>query len=444
MASTHRIRPPASASTEQASPVPQASRARTEQERLTYLREVCELLWPPPVSITADHDAAGWAYPIDAGAPDRPEAAHAATSEFLLLPGFRTPRLLVPAVPDAAAAAVRRYGPPGSRLTRLGLKALSAGLTSGFGATVLGRRIRMHVPAGTGTIESYLSEALSLDIRVSIYLGSARANRKPVLQLLTTAGETIGFAKIGINPLTRSLVRAERNSLRLLAVAGVTEFTVPEVLHYDSWNGLEILVLGALPVWLPRRRLSPEQFAAAVCAVSRVDGVSSGPLLGSSYLQHLRDRLAIADEGADHTALTKVLDAAEAQAGDTLLTYGAWHGDLTRWNMASTDQGLLVWDWERFTTGVPVGFDALHHWLQTEVGPRSREPMSAAADCLEQSAQLLSPFAIAPAQARLTATLYLADLAIRYLVDRQAEAGARRGAPGDWLIPAITDELTRL
>jgi hypothetical protein len=40
--------------------------------------------------------------------------------------------------------------------------------------------------------------------------------------------------------------------------------------------------------------------------------------------------------------------------------------------------------------------------------------------------------------------LYLADLATRYLVDRQAEAGSPLGAPGKWLLPAITGEVARL
>jgi hypothetical protein len=112
--------------------------------------------------------------------------------------------------------------------------------------------------------------------------------------------------------------------------------------------------------------------------------------------------------------------------------------------MASTIGGLLVWDWERFASGVPLGFDALHYWLQSEVVPQHHDPLAAATDCLEQAAALLAPFGIAPAQARLTAALYLADVATRYLVDRQAAAGAPLGAPGTWLIPALVTEVDRL
>jgi hypothetical protein len=44
----------------------------------------------------------------------------------------------------------------------------------------------------------------------------------------------------------------------------------------------------------------------------------------------------------------------------------------------------------------------------------------------------------------VVALLYLAELSTRYLADRQAEAGARLGRPGTWLIPAIKETMTRL
>lgn len=126
------------------------------------------------------------------------------------------------------------------------------------------------------------------------------------------------------------------------------------------------------------------------------------------------------------------------------LAFGAWHGDWTPWNMASTGQGLLVWDWERFTRDVPVGFDALHYWLQTEVVPARGEPRAAAAGCIDRAPELLAPFGTGQAEARLTAILYLADLATRYLTDRQDKAGAKLGQAGAWLIPAITGAAAQL
>ena len=419
-------------------------RLADDWERLAYLREVCELLWPPTAEMTLYGGAHGW--PQITGAV-RPRtlggSLRAEGRDFVLIPGVRHPRLLVPAVPRAAAAALRQYGQPRSWAARMGVAAFALGLASGLGGTLLGVRVRVTAPPEAESIESYLKSVLSPDIRVSIRLGPARANRKPVLQLHTTSGESAGFVKIGFNDLTRELVRAEAVSLAWLETAGLNGIWVPRVLHQGQWHGMDVLVLSALPVWGRRRALPAAQLSAAMDTVARVGGLQEGALASDAYLQQLRERMAAADPGAERAALLEARDTIAATGLCTGLTFGAWHGDWSPWNMASTTGGLLVWDWERFVSGVPLGFDALHHWLQSEVGPRHRDPLAAATDCFEHAAALLAPFGIDPALARLTAALYVADVATRYLVDRQAAAGAPLGAPGTWLIPALVAELAR-
>ena len=419
-------------------------RLADDWERLTYLREVCELLWPPTAEMTLYGGAHGW--PQITGAV-RPRAfggdLRAEGRDFVLIPGVRHPRLLVPAVPRAAAAALRQYGQPRSWAARMGVAAFALGLATGLGGTLLGVRVRVTAPPEAESIESYLKSVLSPDIRVSIRLGPARANRKPVLQLHTTSGESAGFVKIGFNDLTRELVRAEAVSLAWLETAGLNGIWVPRVLHQGQWHGMDVLVLSALPVWGRRRALPAAQLSAAMDTVARVGGLQEGALASDAYLRQLRERMAAADPGAERAALIETLDTISATGLCTGLTFGAWHGDWSPWNMASTTGGLLVWDWERFVSGVPLGFDALHYWLQSEVGPRHHDPLAAATDCFEHAAALLAPFGIDPALARLTAALYVADVATRYLVDRQAAAGAPLGAPGTWLIPALVAEVAR-
>jgi hypothetical protein len=323
----------------------------------------------------------------------------------------------------------------------MSLAAFALGLASGLGGTLLGVRVRVTAPPEAESIESYLKSVISPDIRVSIRLQPARANRKPVLHLHTTSGQPAGFVKIGVNALTRDLVRAESESLRFLERTGLDGISVPRVLHHDQWHGMDVLVLSTLPIWQRRRPLSEAELAAAMDAVARVGGVQQGALASEAYLRQLKDRLAAADAGPERSALIGALNELSASGLAAGLAFGSWHGDWSPWNMASTTSGLLVWDWERFASGVPCGFDALHYWLQSEVGPQHREPLAAATDCLAHAAELLAPFGIDPAQARLTAALYLADVATRYLVDRQAQAGAPLGAPGTWLIPALVSEI---
>jgi hypothetical protein len=395
-------------------------------DRAAYLAEVCGLLWPGPARVSVSGNERG------------------ATGEFIVLPAMRRPRLVVPAGRRAAAAAVRRYGEPGSARAWLAVRALSLGLASGAGGVVLRDRLRVHVPAGAPTIETYLRDQLGRDVSVSMHLGAARANRKPVLQLLTGGGETAGFAKIGVNPLTSRLVQAERDALNQLNSADVSRLAVPRVLHFGTWRGLTVLVLSPLPVWQRRAPLPSGRLGQAMREVAGVSGISREPLRGGAYWQSLDARIAAADDTQDRHALREALDVVHGKAGDAVLSFGAWHGDWTPWNMASTRGGLLVWDWERFTAGVPLGFDVLHHWLQVQVISRRRDPRLAAADCVERAPALLAPLEIGSGEARLTALMYVADLAARYLADRQAEAGARLGVPGNWLIPALAERSARL
>ncbi len=404
--------------------------------RLQYLAAVCELLWPPPATIILGRGPSGR---LRARAQ-----ADGRDTHFLLLLGQRRPRLLVPASGAASAAAVRGYSEPGSAPARIGTRVLSVALRSGIGRAAARSRLRMHAPPGADTIDSYLRAALGRDVLLSLHLSPARANRKPVLQLLTPAGQQVGYAKIGTNPLTRALVEAERDALSQVGSAAPAGLTAPGVLHYGQWRKMNVLVLSPLPLGLPRRPVQAAQLAAAMRAVAGVGGLHREPLAAGGYRRRLDDRLAACDATAERDRLRQALGSLTARAGGVSLQLGSWHGDWTPWNMASTSQGLLVWDWERFTGGTPVGFDALHYGLQRDIVPGSREPRAAAAGCIAGAPQTLAAFGIDAPAARITAVLYLADLATRYLADRQAQAGAMFGAAGSWLIPAITDEIDRL
>ena len=426
-----------------------AGEATARPDWLACLHEMCDLLWPPPTVVTLDNKRP--AQMGLAGSRRRAGSGPAAppgSREFALIAGIHRPPLMVPAERRLAAAAVRQHSRPRSAAARVGVRALCLGLGAGMGGSALRwalrGRVQVATPAGADAIDEHLTAVLSRDLAVSMYLGPARANRKPVLQLLAPAGEPAGFVKIGVNPLTRSLVRAEHDALTQLGQAQLAEVTVPQVLHYDTWRGLEVLVLSALPAWLPPHRLRPPRLVAAMTELAGVAGLRQAPLASSGYLYRLRARLAATDHTPERTALTQALGVITARDGQQALTLGAWHGDWSPWNMASTSEGLLVWDWERFATGVPLGFDALHHQLQAEVAGTRSDPQAAALRCLERAPRNLAPFGLSPAQARLTAVLYLTELATRYLADRQAQAGAPLGAPRTWLIPAISQATARM
>jgi hypothetical protein len=302
--------------------------------------------------------------------------------------------------------------------------------------------VRVLGPTGElPSIETHLAEVLGTDVLVSLYLGAPRANRKPVLQVLDRSGRTTAWVKVGIDPLTSGLVRDEASALAALGDAGLRRATVPRVLHSGGWNGLELLVQSPLPVDPRRARPDWAQVVAAQQEVAAIGARDAVPLAASPYWTSLVERVGRLPAGRAADDLAGLTDRVAEAYGDVPVALGAWHGDWTPWNTAADGDALLVWDWERFGAGVPAGYDALHWNLQSDLVNAMADPAASAARCLETAPRVLADFGHDEAQARATALGYLTELATRYVTDRQAEAGARLGDVGAWLLPAVDDAL---
>jgi hypothetical protein len=301
----------------------------------------------------------------------------------------------------------------------------------------------VELPASdqVASIERYLRAEVDPDLCIGMYLGAPRANRKPVFQLLTRSGDQIGIAKIAMSPLSRRLVEAEYETLVMLGRADLQSVRAPEVLHYGSWRGMPVLVQRPLPIHARRVALSPSRLRTAMWDVAMVgypEPTWSGVV---DVVGAIAARLDEAPDSGARTELCALLEALARSWGQMPLRVGRWHGDWTPWNMASTRNGVLVWDWERSAAGVPVGFDAMHHWLQSRVVHRRGEPRRVARECLVEAPGIMNGFVADPAGAQVTALLYLAQLAARSLADGQARSGARLGDPGWWLLPAIREHV---
>lgn len=402
------------------------SAAADAAQRAAYLTELTTLLWPEPAR----------------AAVGRGSGLGPATYEYLVLPGARQPRLVLPRRPRrAAAAAVLGFNSDRSRRARIRSRALRAALLSGLGPLALRDRVRVH-GNGADTIETHLSAVLDRDIVIGFGVTPARANRKPVLQLLTPAGETVGFAKLGTDELTRALVRSEAGALRTLSRFPRAVTAVPRVLYEGTWREIAVLVQEPLPVWRPRGDASWPRVTAAMNEIARLAGVRVERAAASPYWTGIADTIARLDRAsADAAALARLFDRLTAY-GDTELAFGSWHGDWTRWNMAALPDTVLVWDWERFATGVPVGFDAIHYRLQDAIAGRGEPPRRALRACLATVDELLTPFGVGAGG--LVAALYCVEIGARYLRDGQAEAGAPLGRLDHWLLPELGDHLARL
>ena len=328
------------------------------QTTLDALLDTTRLLWPAPARSTADGTVP----------PD-----HRTVRQFLLLPSRRQPRVALPAATAAVAAeALRRYSQGLPFAERMGRTAVSGlvRLPGVNGALTRLARDRLSVTAPTGSpiesLERHLGELLDHEVVVGVTIGPPRANRKPVLHVITPGGQTLAWAKVGTSDATRSLVRGEAEALARFWSAGPPgdQLRVPHVLHHGQWRGLELLVLEPMRPrsarW--RRRAVPTvamgQLAAHLGTSRCAFADSPAWALSQATSGELGDR-------GQAARFERIVTRVAGRYGTTELAIGAWHGDWTPWNMAWDGSQVLLWDFERFAAGVPLGFDLAHYRLQS-------------------------------------------------------------------------------
>jgi hypothetical protein len=303
--------------------------------------------------------------------------------------------------------------------------------------------------APTG-VSTYLSGALGRDLEVCLYIGPPRAVQKPIVQLISREGETVAFAKVGTTSLTRALVKAEGAALERLAQAGLSAVEIPRVLHRGCWEGHDVLVVAAV-TGTPRGRLDRRRLIAAEAELAAVGGAVRQVLWRSAYWTRLADRLVALPDSALAKGVLDAWQRLDGVARRVVVAFGSWHGDWTPWNMTTTADGIVAWDWEQFGSGVPVGFDTVHFAVQRGVVFDGAEPHDAFIGVMSQAVDLFAGLPVAPGSARLVVLLYLMEIAVRYLHDGEVELDATRmGRLYGWLLPtlellllAVEAELTR-
>jgi hypothetical protein len=395
----------------------------------------------------ADETRAAWIAAVEELWPDArveavgPGLSQDARRELAFLPDAEHPRLLVPAgLPRATASALRRYSHD------LGIRQrASRGLTAAAVRTGLPERTlrdRLRVTGGGPSIEDRLAELLGREVVVSVGLGSARANRKPILHVLSPRGEPVAFVKVGDTGTARGLLAGEAAALGYLNAhrLGPGRLHVPELLHHGTWHGLGLLVLEPLPTsalgWRPRGQAP----VAEMRTLFEVGGVERTPLRDSGFWDETAASPAQIHDERQRAAFGDVVEGIGKAHGDLVLDFGAWHGDWTPWNMAWHRGVLRLWDWERFARGVPNGFDLLHYRLQEAMRTASGPPYAAWPD---GAAAALGPLGLEGAAAEATVRLYLLELCRRYLLAAQEPIGGPLRADTERLLALLHTDLGR-
>jgi hypothetical protein len=360
-------------------------------------------------------------------------SSDASMSRFLLLPGPEEPRLVLPSRPHRAAGVILRALRDRTSLTaRLRTEALRVALASGARATPLPEPEILHhvvelLPAGNYVF--------------GVHLGPPRANRKPVIALATTDGLLTAFAKCGVDELSDRLVRCEIEALA--ALVGLRSIRVPRLIGSGVYSDHPYVVQAPVPTGGGGRL----DVAAVVAAQVEVASVGRESVAVDEVLDGMANQWRGRTGATSSDARREFAVVAEnwvQAARQTAVPWGSWHGDWRGTNMATHGGICSVWDWERFATGVPAGYDALHLFLTSQV-PETQDLRSLARGLYGAAPRLLRPFGVEGGrEVELVTTGYLLELAGRYLDDDQMAAGARLGAVGEWLLPTLSERTAHL
>jgi hypothetical protein len=353
-------------------------------------------------------------------------------TRMLALPSTSSPRMMVPiGPPRVSAAAVRGLASARSPRARMRRDLTSLALRLGVGGALVGR---MGVDVAANGIGEHLSEILGTHVHVAMSVGSPRANRKPVLILLRSNGEVAGYVKVGVDALTRDLVTTEANALRRLARWNMPRFTVPTLVHAGSWRTVHIVVQSPLDTG----NAGLADTVDVIPAISSLSGNERHSSAVGSMPAWVRTQRVLAElPGHRAEGLRARAEQLAAVAGNLLIEVGAWHGDFSPWNTAVRKGEVLAWDWERFAVGAPIGWDALHWFVQSAINRSKQSYVDAAHRMVSRAATLLASFGVPPTSATVIACTYLVEVGTRYLYDRQDQAGTAVGLIENWLLPAL-------
>lgn len=283
---------------------------------------------------------------------------HATTSteRYIAMPRPSDPRVVVDrASPIAVREAVERF--VSSRTANARVRSMagrsSALLTKSKGSWAV------SPSRASDTLRTHLCDVLGTEVWLSVAVGPPRPNRKPVIRCYTDA-ELVAVAKLGPDPHTAEMVRNESCWLRALTEDPLVGVRTPTLVHEGTFGDSALLVMAAMDL---DSDLGLD-FADVPLTVVEEFTDRHRDTVGlheSSWWLELPGRL-------DRPELSAIAEQVRRVEGNPLfaeLTTSAWHGDWSPWNMGTAPNGeLFVWDWERTTVGVPVGFDLVHLHFQ--------------------------------------------------------------------------------
>ncbi|MGI9609378.1 MAG: hypothetical protein ACR2NL_03690, partial [Acidimicrobiia bacterium] len=346
------------------------------------------------------------------------------TRPYALLGDPSEAQLLVPVDSWAAASkTVARRTNAMDTVERVRRAAAGLAIRTGLASRRLSPTIYVAGRSSDGsTLHEYLADVLGRpSVSLSVAFGPPRPNQKPIVTVMDEAAEIVAYAKLGWNSATRDLVVHEANFLTEAADSPMDGISIPRPLHLGQWRDVAVSVAASVEsarfsAW---RAPLAEDFAA-------VANLACQPYEARWEASPHRARIESALAEATWTGAAAEAGAlAEAVAvitNDQVFRFGRWHGDWTPWNTGTQKHRLVLWDWERPATDVPVGLDVIHNEFQPLFSDQSNSAHDALQTALAKGSQTLRALGIPPAMHRDLGLIYLLELLARFIPHAEADA----------------------
>lgn len=333
----------------------------TGSERLDF---VVGQVWGPAIAqdevraLTGPHLETGWEI----------------REKYWVVPAASSAQLLIPCSPRVAARSLAEYAALRSFRTRVVRRSLAALATTGAPLSRDTLRIVARpgsaatVVAELGAIVGHPSALASLGVRTG-------ANAKPTLELRTTAGNAIGFAKLAWNEVSDRAVARESAALRSLGSASVNAVQAPRLLADGLVGGRRFLMTEALPQTIA-------DVPATWRSLNHAEALGPGTVRRRCQVGQTAQAATTlaALEAYTYSTPRRLLDRARdlalqiSQSEIAVSVADLWHGDFVPWNVGRDGSGRLwLFDWETCEPDVPAGLDTIHWFTNTRGG---QEPAS--------------------------------------------------------------------
>ena len=207
------------------------------------------------------------------------------------------------------------------------------------------------------------------DLHISISLGTPGPHRKPVLQVATSGGEILGYAKVGWNEITKELVINDAVMNEKIRRMNFKDLYVPQIIHFSKSDGCTILITSPIKElhttkWDNNVKNKFIKIMALIADKTRHEVIFRDTQFWEEINERFINLSGYLPE-YQYRTIANSLNVIEIRLGKLELPWVLRLGDTTRWNMGLDRRSgsLILIDLEYAKEEWLVGWDLFRFFM---------------------------------------------------------------------------------